>query len=131
MTAVFDFFFFVFWFFLLCFAPNMKLTVLEDYLELTKTLEIWNKLRNKVLFFGVQNLKFHVSNPKIHVRFVKIQLSSKSPESIQNLDTKDRNWLISQVRDVVFIGRVFGVLCFQNPHQHFQNPRKNCRKLYY
>ena len=45
----------------------MKLTVLEDYLELGKTLEIWNKLRNKVLFWGVQNLEFHVSNLKIHI----------------------------------------------------------------
>ena len=69
VTAVLDFFLSVFWLFLVLEAPNMKLTVLEDYLELGKTLEIWSKSRNNFLFFGVQNLKFHVSNPKIHIRF--------------------------------------------------------------
>ena len=73
---------------------NMKLTVLEDYLELGKTLEIWCRSGNKLLFFRVQNLKFHVSNLKIHVRFIKIQLSPISPESIQNLDTKGEKLIV-------------------------------------
>ena len=51
MTAVLDFFLSVFLLFLVLEAPNMKLTVLEDYLELGKTLEIWYKSRNKLLLF--------------------------------------------------------------------------------
>ena len=129
MTAVLDFFLSVFWLFLVLEAPNMKLTVLEDYLELGKTLEIWNKLRNKVLFFGVQNLEFHVSNPKIHVRIVKIQLSSKSPETIQNLDTRTGIDWFHKLEMMFLLVVFFGGLCFQNLHHHFQNPRKNCRKL--
>ena len=91
MTAVLDFFWAFSGLFLVLENLNMKMTVLGDYLELAKTLEIWYRSRNLFLFFGVQNLKFHVSNLKIHVRFLKIQLSPISPESIQNLDTKGRN----------------------------------------
>ena len=82
----------------------MKLTVLEDYLELGKTLEIWCRSGNKFLFWGFQNLKIHVSSLKIHVRFVKIQLYHQYR---QNLDTMNSNWLFSQVWEDVFTGYVF------------------------
>ena len=73
MTAVLNFFSAISAFFgnfLVLESLNMKMTVLGDYLELAKTLEIRCRSRNPFLFFGVQNLKFHVSIVKIHVRIV-------------------------------------------------------------
>ena len=48
MTAVLDFFLRK----LNIESLNMKLTVLEDYLDLAKALEIWYKSGNIFLFFG-------------------------------------------------------------------------------
>ena len=66
MTAVLDFFWAFFGIFLVLESLNMKMTVLGDYLELAKTVEIWCRSRNNFLFWGIQNLKFHVSNVEIH-----------------------------------------------------------------
>ena len=53
------------------FVSDFEEMVLEGYLELDKTLEIWNQARLKFFLLGVENLKIHVSIWQFHVSIVR------------------------------------------------------------